>query len=123
MIVGLWLPLTVAFVGAHATFRAMITRAKWRYLGRLQGRIDGLLDDPELIDKDKLAILERLIDHHDEVRDSPNSTIDFRAWLSYFNSLLLPFVAGLLANIEHITTWLRVAAGVELRHGGPAAEL
>lgn len=110
LLLGLWVPLTVNFVGAHATFRSMIIRTKWRYLDGLQDQIDELLEDPRFPEDGTLDKVNVLREHHDSICKTPNSTIDFRAWLNYLNSLLLPFLAGALANLQQVLSWLGLSS-------------
>jgi len=40
------------------------------------------------------------MDYHDRIKGTPNSALDFRAVLSFVNSLLLPLLAFLLSNMK-----------------------
>ncbi len=46
--------------------------------------------------------INRLMDYHDRIKGTHNSAFDLRAALSLINSLLLPLLALLLANIDKI---------------------
>lgn len=111
LLTGLWVPVTVSFIGANLTFRAMIIRSKWRYLSRLQQQIEALLNDPAFPAGDLLERANKLMDHHDQVRKTPNSAIDYQSWLAYLNSMLLPFIAGLIANLPPLLVWLGLSEG------------
>jgi len=53
-----------------------------------------------LTEKEKIESINRLMDYHDRIKGTPNSALDFRAVLSFVNSLLLPLLAFLLSNMK-----------------------
>ncbi len=50
--------------------------------------------------KDTLEHIRALIDYHNQVKDTPDSALNFRAGLNFLNSLLLPLLAFVLANLD-----------------------
>ena len=45
-----------------------------------------------------LEHLEKLMNYHDRIRDTPNSALNMRAGLNALNSILLPLITLILAN-------------------------
>jgi hypothetical protein len=50
--------------------------------------------------------LGNLMDYHDPIKDTPNSALNFRASLDFLNSLLLPILAFVAANLKEVITLL-----------------
>ena len=61
--------------------------------------------EPILSEK-RLAQINKLLDYHDRIAATRNSALNLRAGLSFVNSLLLPVIALLLANLEKIIALL-----------------
>jgi hypothetical protein len=46
--------------------------------------------------------MNRLMDLHDRIKATRSSALDLRAGLAFLNSLLLPLIAFLLANLDRV---------------------
>lgn len=99
-IIVAWLPITVLFVSAQLATRRIITRAKWRTLNGVQERIQRIATQDSLAEQETMDKVNRLMDYHDRIKATKNSTFDLRAVLTFLNSLLLPLLAFLLANLD-----------------------
>jgi hypothetical protein len=51
--------------------------------------------------------LGKLMDYHDRIRDTPNSALNFRAGLNFLNSLLLPILAFVAANLRDVVNFFK----------------
>jgi hypothetical protein len=56
----------------------------------------------EIPSEKTLVHLTKLMDYHDRIKATRNSALDLRAGLNFLNSLLLPLLAFLLANLGKV---------------------
>jgi len=75
-------------------------------LNELQSKIETLYSEEEIPSKDGLDRLEKLMNYHDRIKATPNSALNFRASLNFLNSLLLPVLAFVLANLDIVNKFL-----------------
>jgi hypothetical protein len=97
-----WGPLTALFFINQYALAKIITRAKWKTLNEIQARIEKLGAEENIADKETMESINRLMDYHDRIKATRNSALDLRAGLNFLNSLLLPLLAFLLANIDKV---------------------
>jgi hypothetical protein len=97
-----WGPLTALFVINQVALAKIITRAKWKTLNEIQAKIETLEAQEEIPSEKTLAHLTKLMDYHDRIKATRNSALDLRAGLNFLNSLLLPLLAFLLANLDKV---------------------
>ena len=102
-----WGLLAVLFVIIQLALAKIIARAKWKTLNEIQSQIERLRTQEEIPSEKTLAHLGKLMDYHDRVKATRNSALDLRSSLSFINSLLLPLLAFLLANLGEIVALLR----------------
>jgi len=102
-----WGFLAVLFVIIQVALAKIITRAKWKTLNEIQSQTERLRTQEEIPSEKTLTHLSKLMDYHDRVKATRNSALDLRASLSFINSLLLPLLAFLLANLGEIVALLR----------------
>ena len=95
-----WGTITVIFVGSQYVLARIIVRAKWRTLSNIQAKIEELQEQEAIPTKDILEHINALMDYHDRIRATRNSALDLRAGLNFLNSLLIPLLAFILANLE-----------------------
>lgn len=100
LVLLLWIPIVGLFVAGHRSLGRLITRAKWREMRRIQHRVERLRAEGDLEEKETMEAVRRLMEYHDQVARRPDSVLDLRASLNFVNSLLLPLVAFVLANLE-----------------------
>jgi hypothetical protein len=100
-------PMVIMYAAGQYHLSDVITRAKWKMLNEVQTKIEKLSDGAEIPDKDTLDRLSRLMDYHDRIKATPNSALNFRASLNFLNSLLLPILAFILANLDKVKDWIK----------------
>jgi hypothetical protein len=101
-VLAVWVPLTILFIINQYGLARIITRAKWKKLNKIQAKIAALEAEENIADKDTLEAVNRLMDYHDRIKATRNSALDLRAGLNFLNSLLLPLLAFVLANLRDI---------------------
>lgn len=97
-----WIPIVAMFILSQTSLSSIIRRAKWKTLNEIQARVEQLHVADSLGEKDTMDAINRLMDYHDRIKGTRNSAFDLRAVLSLLNSLLLPFPALLLANLDKV---------------------
>ena len=102
-----WAPTIILFIAGQTNLAYLITRAKWKMLNEVQTKIESLYGEKAIPDKDTLERLEKLMDYHDRIKSTPNSALNFRSGLNFLNSLLLPVLAFLIANLREVLDFFR----------------
>ncbi len=102
-----WGVLAVLFVIIQIALAKIIARAKWKTLNEIQSQIERLRSQEEIPSEQTLTHLSKLMDYHDRVKATRNSALDIRSGLNFINSLLLPLLAFLLANLGEIVALFR----------------
>jgi hypothetical protein len=97
-----WILIIALFILNQYVLSKIITKAKSKKLGEIQIRIEKLEAKGNITDKETMEAINRLMDYHDRIRSTRNSALDFRAGLSFLNSLLLPLIAFVLSNLDQI---------------------
>ncbi len=100
--VFIWVPTVTLYAAGQFHLSNIIMRAKWKTLNEVQTKIENLNEAGKIPDKDTLERLDKLMNYHDRIRDTPNSALNFRAGLNFLNSLLLPVVAFVVANFKDV---------------------
>jgi hypothetical protein len=95
-----WLPIASLFFISQFALRKIITRRKWMTLKEIQDRIDQIQSQENLAEQETMDKINRLMDYHDRVRRSKDSTLDIRSGLDFLNSLLLPVVGSVLGDLN-----------------------
>jgi hypothetical protein len=104
-------PMVIMYAAGQYHLSDVIVRAKWKLLNELQEKIEKLSGADEIPDKDGLDRLSKLMDYHDRIKATPNSALNFRASLNFLNSLLLPILAFILANLDKVIEVMRNLEG------------
>lgn len=102
LVLVVWGPLTAFFVTNQYALAKIITRAKWKTLNEIQAKIETLEAQEDIPSEKTLVHLTKLMDYHDRIKATRNSALDLRAGLNFLNSLLLPLLAFLLANLKEV---------------------
>ena len=97
-----WAPTVLLYAAGQFHLSDVITRAKWKILNEIQSKVEGLYEEQSIPDAVTLDRLGKLMDYHDRIRDTPNSALNFRAGLNFLNSLLLPILAFVAANLKDV---------------------
>jgi hypothetical protein len=98
----LWLPITILFILNQTSLSSIIRRAKWKTLNEIQAKVHKLQAAENFESKEIIDAINRLLDYHERVNKTRISALDFRAYLNFINSLLLPLLAFLLGNLDKV---------------------
>lgn len=90
------------FLSNYRTLSRIIQRAKWKTLINVQTQIKSLQSEAELLDKDTLEYMQKLLAYHDYVKHTPNSALNSSTAITLVRSLLLPTGVFLISNFEVI---------------------
>jgi hypothetical protein len=101
-IVPRWLLLIVLFVINQIILSRLITRLKRDTLREIEAKMAGLRARKRSPENAKLQEVMQLWDYHDRVRGTRNTVLNFRGIVNFISTLLIPFLAFLLANLEAI---------------------
>ena len=96
-----WIPTTIYFIGSQVSINRIVTSAKWATLNRIQDEISKL-QKSDITNRANVDAINRLMDYHLRIFQTPNSTLGLGTSLNFVNQLALPFVGLLLANIDNI---------------------
>ena len=80
----------------------MIRRVKWKTLSEIQAKVEKLQTSKNFGNQETMDAIKRLMDYHDRVKATRNLALDFRTYLSFINSLLLPLLAFILGNLDFV---------------------
>ena len=100
LVLALWLPIIAMFVLNQTGLSSIIRRAKWKTLNEIQAKVETLQEEENFGNQETMDAIKRLMDYHDRVKATRDSALDFRTYLSFINSLLLPLFAFLLGNLD-----------------------
>lgn len=100
-----WLPTTIYFVGSQISINRIVTSAKWHTLNRIQDEIRKL-HTGDIVEKDTVEAINRLMEYHTRIRTTPNSTLSISTSLNFVNQLALPFIGLLLTNLDKVRDFL-----------------
>ena len=95
-----WIPIIAVFTLIQSSLSSIIRRSKWKTLNEIQVKVEKLQAAENFEDKEPMEALNRLMDYHDRVKATRDSALDFRTYLSFINSLLLPLLAFILGNLD-----------------------
>jgi hypothetical protein len=107
LLLAAWGLLGGIFLGAQFQLGKVIGRAKQETLSGIQARVEALYAGMENPDRDTLATIKELMELHGRVKATNNWAISFREGLRFLNSLLLPLLGFILANIDLVGRFLR----------------
>ena len=95
------------FLGAQVQLGKIIGRAKQETLRGIQARVEALYAGMENPDRDTLATIEKLMELHDRVKATNNWAVSFHESLRFLNTLLIPLLGFILANMDLVGQFLR----------------
>ena len=101
-IVPRWLLLIVLFAVNQIILSGMITRSKRETLNEVEEKMAAIRPKKKSLENVKLQALIHLWDYHDRVKGTRNTVLNFKGIMNYISTLLIPFLAFILANIETI---------------------
>lgn len=104
-VAGLPLPwgiMIIIFASSHYALAKIVNKAKWRTLNGIQAQIEELQMKENVLSQKTLEHINELLDYHHRIQTTRNSALNIRAGLSLLQSLLLPLIGLLLANLLDI---------------------
>ena len=104
-------PMVIMYAAGQYHLSDLITRSKWKMLNKVQTKIEKLYGGEDIPDKETLDRLSKLMDYHDRIKSTPNSALNFRSSLNFLNSLLLPILAFVFANLDKVMEVIDDVAG------------
>ncbi len=108
ILVGMqWLIIASTFSIGQYGLAQIIRRAKQQKLNEIQARITLIEQDANPTNKDSIETILRLVDYYNQVKSMRGSALDVSGLLGFLQSLLLPLIASLLANVSAIMELLR----------------
>jgi hypothetical protein len=102
------LSLVILFALNQISLSSIIRRAKWKTLNEIQVKVEKIQAMENFEQKETMDTINRLMDFYDRVRVTRDSGLDWRASLSFINSLLLPLFAFLLGNLDLVLKLLGI---------------
>ena len=102
LIILAWGPTVAFFITNQYILGGIISQAKMKTLNRIQTQVEALQAKEAILNEDTLAHIHKLMDYHDRIKATRNSALNLRASLNFLNSLLLPVIAFILANLNQI---------------------
>jgi len=106
VVVVCWIPTILLFVKSQSVLGQIITTAKWKTLNQLQKKIKEY-HDGDISSKNNIENINRLMDYHERIQTTRNSTFDLKTGLGFLNQLALPLLGFLLANIEVVLSFFK----------------
>jgi ABC-type multidrug transport system fused ATPase/permease subunit len=100
LVPGLWVPIIAIFILNQTSLSSIIRRIKWKTLHEIQAKVEKLQSSKSFGNQETMDAIKRLMDYHDRVKATRDSALDFRTYLSFINSLLLPLLAFILGNLD-----------------------
>jgi hypothetical protein len=97
-----WIPITFLFISGQYALKKIIRRMKWLTLNEIQSQIERIQVEENLAEKETMEKINRLMDYHDRIRATRNSTLDFGVGLNFLNSLLLPVIGFVVGNQDFL---------------------
>ena len=90
LVLTLWLPISAMFVLSQTSLASIVRQAKWKTLNDIQAKVEKIQSSKNFESQENMDTFIRLLDYHDRIKRTRNSSLDLRAILNYINSLLLP---------------------------------
>jgi len=106
MLLFFWIVIIAQFLLTRSTLSAIINRAKWTTLNKIQVRINTIEATGDLSDKDTAERLLRLADLHKQIMISESSTFGLKSFSALFTQLMLPLLGLLLGNLDKLSKLL-----------------
>ncbi|HSG44782.1 MAG TPA: hypothetical protein VLA72_16665 [Anaerolineales bacterium] len=100
VVIVLWVPIIAMFALNQTSLSSIVRRAKWKTLNEIQAKVEKLQLAKNFESKEKLDTINRLLDYHERIKGTRNSSLNLRTILSFINSLLLPLLAFILGNLD-----------------------
>ena len=99
-----WLPIIAQFLLTQQAVRKIIAKAKWKTFEEIQSEIRALRNSGHLKDKRTTDAVNRLMDLHDRIEKTGDSTLDLKAGLQFLNQLMLPVLSWAIVSAGQLKT-------------------
>lgn len=97
-----WVIVAAFFLLTRSILGAIINKAKWKTLNKLQAQINSIEATGDLSEKETVERLLRLVDVHLQIMASKTNTFDLKSFSTLFSQLMLPLLALLLGNFDKL---------------------
>lgn len=101
-----WVIIATLFLLTRSTLGAIVNKAKWKTLNKLQAQINAIEATGDLSEKETAERLLRLADIHRQIRASKTTTFDLESFSTLFSQLMLPLLGLLLGNLDKLSKLL-----------------
>ncbi len=108
VVLAFWATLSIQFANTQSALRQIISTAKWKTLNNIQADIRALQTSGTLTQIETTDAINRLMDLHERVRLTPDSTLNPRTALNFFNQMMLPLLGILMSYIDTILKFLHL---------------
>jgi len=108
VVLAFWVILTIQFISTQSGLKNIISTAKWNTLNNIQADIRALQTSGKLMQKETTDAINRLIDLHERIRATPNSTMNVRTTLNFLNQLFLPILGAILSYLDSVLNFLHL---------------
>jgi hypothetical protein len=102
VVLAFWTALTIQFISTQSALKNIISTAKWNTLNNIQADIRALQSSGTLMQKETTDAINRLMDLHERIRLTPDSTMNIGTSLNFINQLFLPILGATLSELEFI---------------------
>jgi hypothetical protein len=108
VVLAFWTALTIQFINTQSALKNIISAAKWSTLNNIQADIRALQTSGTLMQKETTDAINRLMDLHERIRLTPDSTLNFGTSLNFLNQLFLPILGAILSYLDSILKFLHL---------------
>lgn len=106
LVIG-WTIIAAQYFITRSTLGIITNRVKWVALDRIRIKINSLVLNGDLSDKDTAERLFRLADIHKQIMTSKTNTFDLKSLSTLFSQLMLPLLGLLLGNLDKVTALMQ----------------
>jgi hypothetical protein len=108
VVLGFWAVLSLQFINTQSALRNIISVEKWKTLNNIQADIRALQTSGNLTQKETTDAISRLMDLHDRIRATPDSTMNMRTSLNFMNQMFLPVIGAIFSYLDAILKFLHL---------------
>lgn len=108
IVVAGWVALSIQFTNTQSALSNIISTAKWNTLNNIQADIRALQSSGKLMQQETTDAINRLMDLHERVRMTPDSTMNLRTGLDLFNQMMLPLLGALISYLDSLLKFVHV---------------
>jgi hypothetical protein len=102
VVVIYWGIVVVLYLLIRSTLGAIVDKAKWKTLNKLQTQINSIEATGDLSEKETAERLLRLADIYKQIMASKTNTFDLKSVSTLFSQMMLPLLGLLLGNLDKL---------------------